>query len=372
MKKVSVIFLPLLVLLFIAPATFALDRGASSNVTLPSGETVNHDYFATGNTVEIAGTVNGDVYAVGGQILVDGVINGDLITAGGIVNVTGKVNGNVRAAGGQVSIEGTVGKNMTLAGGNVTISSAASTHGNLVAAGGNLNLEAPVPGTVTAAGGNLTVSNQIGSDITAMVGTLRLTSNAKVAGDLNYTSRNDAMIDPGAKVSGKLTKNTPLNTNPSPFGTRIVFDIFALLSTILSGLLLLRFSPSFTEKAVQQIVRRPWASLGLGFASLFLVPIGIVILMITIVGIPLAFVSLSLYLVSLYLALLLFILWGGTWIDRLVNLKLNRYLIFVLGAVAFWLLSLIPFVGGLVVFFGLMLGLGAYTLSLRQNFPILK
>jgi len=371
MKKILVVFLSTFVFLFLATATYALsNRDVAKIVTLPAGQTINHDYFATGNSVTISGVVNGDVYAAGGQILVDGVINGDLIASGGMINVTGKVSGNIRAAGGQIIISGDIGKNLTVFGGSINLNSSATIRGGVVAAGGSILIETPVAKNVNVAGGNVTLSSLVSGNLAAATSRLILTSKAAVNGDLNYTSQNDASIDSSAIISGKVTKTAIReDSNGSPLSRKIAFIIFGFLSTLVVGFLFLRFLPKFSLVTVHKIGEAFWASLGLGFAILFLAPIGIIILMVTLIGIPLALLILATYMVGLYLSSVVFMYWAGTWISKLTRLELNKYLVLVLGALIYWAIGLIPLLGGLTSFIGVMLGLGALSLTLKHKTP---
>jgi hypothetical protein len=60
-----------------------------NQVTIPSGETVDHDIYAFAGTVDISGTVNGDVVAAGGNVAVNGPVNGDVVAAGGTAGSVG-------------------------------------------------------------------------------------------------------------------------------------------------------------------------------------------------------------------------------------------------------------------------------------------
>jgi len=378
MKK-FLILLASLSLLFLASAASANnnDKNDSENqnvVTLPVGEVVNKDYFATGSSVEISGTVNGDVYAFGGQVLVDGIVNGDLIAAGGIVNISGNIAQDARVGGGQVTISGKIGRNLTVGGGNVDITSSATIAGGVVAGGGNVSLAAPVGKAAKIGAGNLMVSNTIAGDLEAAVGVMRLTSKAVIGGNLTYWSDQKASIDKSAKITGKVTQKKPAEVaKPAPkkilgivTGVNLFFKIVSLVSTFVLGLLLIAFFPRYNRAVVYTLRKRPWVSLGIGLLALILTPIVFVILLITVVGIPLAFILLALYLILMFLARLFVIFWAGAVIFERTGRKVHEVWALVVGLIVYYVITLIPIIGGLATFFVSLFGLGAAVLTKKE------
>ena len=109
---------------------------------------------------------------------------------------------DLRLVGGQVIISGDIRGNVTVAGGSITLTDSAKIDGSLITAGGNINIFGPIGENVIIGAGNLTIGNRIGGDVNAGAGEIKLTSNASIAGDLQYYSREKAQIQEGAKVIG--------------------------------------------------------------------------------------------------------------------------------------------------------------------------
>ncbi|HEX7455982.1 MAG TPA: polymer-forming cytoskeletal protein [Candidatus Nanoarchaeia archaeon] len=384
MKKLTIILFAF-ALLFVAPVAIARDKSKDNSketkvVTVPAGEVVNKDYFGFGDVVEISGTVNGDVYAFGGQVLVDGKVNGDLITGGGLVTVSGNITQDLRAGGGQVTISGEIGRNVAVGGGNVDFTDSARIRGSVLAGAGNLSLAAPVGSNVKVGAGNLTISNRIDGDVEAGVGVLRLTSKAKVGGDLTYWSDETASIDKNAVVVGDVTKKTPPEaarpTAGKAFAAFTGFNIFmkvvSVVSTLVIGLLLIAFFPKYNRETVSTLRRRPWVSLGVGFLTVVVTPIVFIILLATVVGIPLALILLALYLISLYLARIFIIFWAGSWILERTGRKVHEVWAFVSGLFVYYIVTLIPIIGGLVTLFVILFGLGAAALTKKAIYSLAR
>ncbi len=352
-KQLFVIALAIFVggIFFLLPPT-ALAQGSGGmggTVTLSKNETVNNDYFAAGGTVTLSGTVNGDAFLTGGSITVDGIVNGDLLVAGGTVSVSGRVTDNIRLIGGQVSVSGDTGRNASIIAGTANIGPSARVTGNLAV----LASETTVGGEV---GGNANIADN----------QLTLGSKAKIGGSLTYLSQSDAQIQSGASVAGATTHNFPPGT-PVPvtrflatLGLLIVFGDF--LSALIIGMVLIGYAPVYTQRINDTISRSPGRSLGFGILILIVVPIIVLILLSLVITIPLALILLAFYLINLYVTkIFVFLLIG-----QLILGKRAGGWALTLGLVIYEILTIIPFLAGLVMFLTTVFGLGAIFLGSRN------
>lgn len=140
-----------------------------SEVTIPAGETVDHDIYAFGGTVTSDGTINGDLVVAGGNIDVNGPVKGDVLATGGRISINGPVSGDIRAAGGQVTISGDVAEDVLVTGGEVTIGGRVGQ--DLIVSSGQLNLTGAVTGSATGSVGAYTRSGSVaGTDSIALTG----------------------------------------------------------------------------------------------------------------------------------------------------------------------------------------------------------
>jgi cytoskeletal protein CcmA (bactofilin family) len=330
---------------------------------------VNGDYFAFGETVEISGTINGDLYASGGQVIVDGRVNGDVLIAGGKVTLPGTVAQDVRAAGGNVTITGSVGRNLTVAGGDVELAPSAAVSGGLVAAGGTINLSAPLGGAAKIAAGTLIISNRVGGDIEAAVGTLRIASRADIQGNVTYWSGREAEVSEGARIGGKIVRQVPAKRPrflPAAVSAWIVLVSASFVSTLILGLLSVRFVPTLHQSVVSTLRERPWASLGIGFVATVVVPVVCALLFVTVVGIPLALLLLAAFFILLYWARIFAISRIGEATLGRLRPNSGRAFAFVLGLLIYYILAIIPFIGWLLVPLVMLFGLGAELVARKR------
>lgn len=349
----------------------APSRGRGSAV-LPTGRTIDRDYVAGGELVEISGTVHGDVYAAGAQILVDGAIEGDLLAAGGTVMIVGTVTQDVRVVGGQVTIGGEIGRNVTVAGGHVELLPSALLHGNLVAAGGNVEIAAAVEQDVKVAAGKSLLSNRIGGDATLAAGSIRLTSKAAIDGDLVYWSEWPASVDEQASIGGRVAQK-PLPAVPSSrevfmafAGLKLILTAAGFLSSLVLGLLLFRFYPHSMERASDHLLEQPFASLGVGLLVAVLTPLMIAFFAATLVGIPLALMLLCWYVLILYVSRIAVIAFAGRLLFDQAGVRSHPRWGFLVGLILYYALTLLPIVGWIMTFLTVLLGTGALVRTKRD------
>lgn len=367
----------LAVLAFLSPALASPgDNGGKdgkSTVVLPAGEVINEDYFTAGETVEVSGTVNGDVYAFGGRVLVKGKVNGDLLAAGGAITISGDVTQDVRAAGGRVTVSGTIGRNLTVLGGSVQITNSASVEGAVTAAGGEVGIAGPVGGNARVGAGSLVVSNRIGGDLKVAAREIRLAQGALINGELAYWSPRRLSIAEGAKVLGPILRKQP-EREIRPFAFRIagglgvIFKLISFFSTLVIGLLVIRLFPNFAGAAVASIRERPLASLGVGLLVFVLVPVLVLLLFITVLGIHLALILLALYAVSLYVSRVVAVYWVGATIFGTGARGGRAGCAFAGGLIVYYLLTLVPVLGGIVAVLVTLFGLGAAAIAEKRAY----
>lgn len=369
-KKILLTIAVFLILpLLVTGSVFAQNLSSQSGmVTLPKYNTVNHDYFATGNSVNLSGNVNGDAYLAGGNIIVDGNVNGDLIAAGGNINISGNTKGNVRVFGGNITVSGVVGRNLTVTGGSVNITNTAKITGSLVSGSGDLVISAPIGKGATLAGGNVSIFNTIGGETSINASKALLGSKSTVGGDLTYTK--DTMIDlqKGALIKGKMI----VSSQPAPQASAVkgTIDSFMgkvgmslklmdLVSALVIALLLVKFTPNYLDKTVKILTKRPLFSFVIGALALIAVPIISIILLLSVIGIPIALILLGILIIASYLSKIFISLLVGQKLLEVLKTKSGRGWAILIGLAVYSLVSQIPFLGGIVVFLSITTGLGA-------------
>ncbi len=126
---------------------------------------------------------------------------------------------------------------------------------------------------VRAGGGDLTINAAVGGDVLANVNTLHLGNGAAIQGNVTYRSDNQATVDSGAKVQGRLVRRAR-ETGQPPLGLQILFGwLRALVGLFALGLIVVLVVPGLSQRTIATLRASPWASLGLGVLLLIAVPI---------------------------------------------------------------------------------------------------
>jgi cytoskeletal protein CcmA (bactofilin family) len=363
-----------------APAQ-ALEFRTTDTVTVPAGTVINDDLFAAGETITIAGQVNGDVYAFGRSITVTGTIQRDLIAAGQQITVDGVINGDLRGAGQNVVINGRVDGNVTTGAQLVSLGRQGRVEGSVYGAAQDFDVLGPVGRGVAVAAATLLIGGTVGGNVDAHVERLTVDPAARIAGRIDYTSDREAAVPAGIAAGGVQFHQVERQESrrdaerENPFGGLFsFFNLAWLVGSIIAGVLLVHFLPGFAAGAAAQVRDHPLASFGIGILALFVVPIAALLVAFTIIGLPLSFLAGLGYLLGLYLGWLLLGLAVGGLLVGLARRggaapRVDPRWLVVLGLVVLYVLTHLPFIGGLATFVAVCLGLGALLRELAAERP---
>ena len=326
------------------------------------------DHFAAGQNVDVAKTVAGDLLAAGREIVVGGKVGGDAAAAGGTVRLDGNIADNVYAAGGQVFVNGTIARNARLAGGSVEIAPASRIEGGVSIAAGQARVNGSIGGYLQSAGGSLYIDGPIGGDVDAAAGQIELGPNTRINGRLRYRSRSVLKQDAGAQVLGGIEQiRVSAGAPAARRGVGFLFWIWTVGLMLLVAILFLLL-PGFGH-VIAMVEKRPGASALLGFAMLICIPIGSLILLITLIGAPLGLLSMAAYFALLLVGYVAAAAAVGDWLLKRVRHGATveqvrwRIVAALCGIFVIAILGRIPFLGGLIVFVALIMGIGAVGLQ---------
>jgi hypothetical protein len=366
----------LLIGLLAAAPVFGIAAGAhaqsfrSGNVTVPVGQTVNETLFVGGDVIDIAGTVNGDVFCGGQNVTISGTVNGDVICGGQNVLITGKVNGDVRVAGQDVSVSGPIAGNLTAVGQTVTTHTQGSVKGDVSIGSQNVVINGPV-GRDLAVGGNTAMVNaSVGRNVVSSGEKLSLGNEAKIAGNVHYTSHNNLARDHAATVQGTIVHSQPKEggTHVRPgafFGVGLLMALYLFLSLLLVALVLVLLMPRIfhdsSELARQHLLR----TFLVGLVASIVVPVVLVALLLTVIGIPLA--------IFLGLVWMVIVLFSGPFAAYLLGRMLfhnsTQSAIWTMlgGAAILLLLGLVPILGVFTSLVAFWFGVGTILQALVRG-----
>jgi hypothetical protein len=334
--------------------------------------TLGSDVFRADDRVVFTDTVTGDAMLAGGEVTMQGSAGGDVAVAGGEVEITGDVGEDLYAAGGRVTVRGKVSGSARLAGGEVELAENASIADGITIAGGDVRVRGQIGRYLQVAGGEVRIDGRVDGDVNVRSGRLSVGPDAVIAGRLTHRGPHEPRVDSAAQIAGGVDYAS--ERHDGRFAGRM-FGAFAFvwwLGWTLVGVLLIALLPRATRAVTDHIRARPGAAALFGLAILCLVPIVILITAITVIGIPLAILLAFLYALLLPLGYLASVV---TLVDALLPRVRKaappstaiRVGAFVLAAIAVYLVTRIDFIGGLVGFALLIVGLGGLALTARPR-----
>jgi cytoskeletal protein CcmA (bactofilin family) len=424
-KLIFMLGLASLLSLALVGTALAFENREGDIVIIDSGEVVADDLYVFARDFTLNGTVQGDLVTFGSQITIgpSGVVEGDLIGAGQSLVINGQVQDDVRIAGGVLVLGpgAQVTDDFISAGFSLETGAGSTIGGDAAFAGNQALLAGDIDGNLHAAAEGVSIQGSVGGNVDATVGSptaappfspfsfmpnmppvptvpggLTVGRDAQIGGDLNYESGAEALIPPGA-VGGEVNRTVP-EVKPAEERERaqpstaartaswFLKNLRNFLGLLVFGLLLIWLAPKIVQNSAAALQTKPLPGLGWGLVSLVaaffavLVLIAIVIVAAILLGILTlgdlvgTIVSGGLLAVGVfvfafgvavtYLSQIIVSYLGGKLI--LSRLKpdwaIRPYLPFILGLIILVILAAIPYLGGLITFLVVVLGLGALWL----------
>lgn len=348
------------------PAAAATFR--SGDTVIITDDTQNlEDVYLFGGTIRVDAPVTNDVVAAGGDIAVNENVTNSIIAAGGNISISGSTGNTVRIAGGNMRIDGDITRDLVAAGGSITVTQDATIGGDVVVNGGTINLDGPIQGNVIINGGNATLNSTVAGDVTGTIGRLTLGPNARINGNLTYSSEERANIAESASVSGE-TSFKPIE-QPQRDEVREFITagaIYKLVADIIISILLIIFFSRALSAVLTRITAKPVESGAIGFTFIFLFPLAALLFFILIwLGAGALLTYALVLLISLYITKI----FAGWWLLHWWQGRNNkRYQLDwkagVLGPVVLFLISFIPFIGWIAIALLFFVATGALIMQL--------
>ena len=307
----------------------------SGQTALPTPDAVQRgaEVRAGEDVVVPAGTSVPSVVAFGGDVTVDGRAAEAVAAFGGDVLVNGSVGNSVVAFGGDITVSGTVGATIVAFGGDVRL-------GETAVVGFDVP---PDEASVVLLGGNLYRAD--GAQVHGLV--------KRSAGNVDW----GAVLGWGARG---MFFNPLLGL--SFFGWLVQTAFFIVLALVAAALM-----PNQLRGVQAQLARTPWAALGWGALTFFVVaPAVLVALVISVIGLLLVlpylvFVALAYFFattgVAAFLAQKMLTGFGG---------RENLMLAVAVGVVGTTVVSRIPAIGPVLLVAMIVVGMGAAALAVLK------
>lgn len=364
LRKVNLCMVLILLAMSSTGALFAQHGG----LTVTKSGQVTGDIYMAGATVQVLADVEGDVVVAGGSVTIVNSVSDDVLAAGGTVSITANVDDDIRSAGGSVVVTGNVGDDAVIAGGSVTLGPGSTVGGRAWLAGGTITVAGNVGQELKAAGGEIILAGTIDGDVELYAESIEIQPSAVVKGNLTYSAPKEAVVHEGARIEGVVTwQELDLRRDLGGPGWGFAGTLVFFLSLAVSAIVLFLIYPHLSTSVVQRLQHAPLMSFGIGLVVLFATPFVVLMLLVSVLGVPLGLIVLALYFVALVAGLLVGIIWIGDFGFRRLGKtpdesKWIRAWSIVAAAAILLIISFVPFIGSLVIFLVLLLGIGALEL----------
>ncbi|MDX1650448.1 MAG: zf-HC2 domain-containing protein, partial [Myxococcota bacterium] len=296
----------LLLLGSVVPAQARLELRHEERIRVAEGERLEASLFATGESVEIDGVLVGDLVAFADRVEVRGRVEGNVLAAAREIEVAGTVEGQTLAFGEDVVVEGVVA-GLYGAADRLRVDREARVAADLVFAAARADVEGRVGRDLAAFAERFELRGRAERDVTLFVDRARVEEGAHVGGSLRAHAESPERVE---VAEGSVVGAVEVQRAERPHRDGLAryghpgFYLWALVQLAMAfamGLALHLLFPGLFAGRLET-GRAFFAALGLGFASLMVVPVALLLVGLTVVGIPLALAGLAVFVAALYLA----------------------------------------------------------------------
>jgi hypothetical protein len=335
--------------------------------------------------VSVPGRIGGDLMVLSGATTIDGDISNNALVITQSYAQAGEVGGELALAAKSADVQGGVGGSLYLSADDVRVRGSARVGQDARIFGKDVLIKGRIERNLDVSGETVAISGAIGGDVTVHAREIFIGPDTIINGALIWRSptqpdipqeaiiRSGARgeIDKGWRREGVLSWASPLRgaSSAAIFAGEAVARFMVALSAFAIGVILVLLTPHYADRIFSAVRERWLVSLAWGGLVLFATPVLAIIMMMTIVGIPLGFL--------LLLSLPFLCLWGyamgaaGLGAIAFKQPRVGqRVLALALGLVSLTIISFAPFVGPVIGFVAVLLGLGAFFVALRPR-PIL-
>ena len=382
--KIATALILLAILLF-STFSFATETDISAEEPTSNNETVttsnDENVTLSDEAYSNDDIYQGDLYLFpdsnSGDVVMDKLVNGNVYIIGKNVKISGQVAGNVFVMGTNITFEkeSYVQSSVFALGQNIEFSSVAY---DLYAACQSITIaeDCGVYRDARIAAESLTINGIIGRDAYISGSDISINSDtATIYGNLTYNSQSELTLDEGV-VEGTVTYNPVQKSTSTEKTFNVASTVKDIISTavfcIVIWFVLSLIAPKF-EKNTSSIsnAKTCLKYFGIGLLQLIAVPvISIILMFIPVVGAPIGLFLLAIYFILMFVVRSLTVTGIGNILSKKFNSsnsKLINCLFVAISSIVISIISLIPYLGGLVGFIVFTVGYGMITAYLFFN-----
>jgi len=361
-------------------AVHAFSVKTGTDITIGADQTVDGNYYAAGNSINVQGVIKGDLVCAGQTVNVAGKVTGDVLAAGQNIRINGTVGGDIRIAGNSLDLSGSTTENVMAFGNTITLASEARVGGDMLVMGERASVAGNVQGALHGAVGKTEVAGRIGDGIKLRMNEwparqdgqkpLVITKDAVIKGDVEYTAGSEGSISEQAQIAGEVSYRAPSGQQTSQFAAfKAWYGLFSLFGMLVVGLVLVSLWREPIRKLTDEMLERTGLTFVRGILVSIITPLLALVLMITLIGIPVALIGLTLWFIAIYISKIITgILIGRALVEKMwQNRKESLIWGMIAGVVIIWFVSSLPIIGWLASLAAVWWGLGGIWLILEKS-----
>lgn len=372
-QKLKLFCVVLSTILLLSTLSFATDDSMiQPRTTSEEVNSVSEENAITTDEIAMPTITSDDLYLMDSDVIMDELVEGNVYLFGSNITITGQVAGNLFAFGNNITFDP-----------NCVIMNSVYVFGNTVSISGQMtDLYIACSTCTVSENTNIYRDFRCYSNITNFSGTIQRNAfimaqklnfaqngNFMIAGNLNYYCPEEVDIPTQASVQGKIVykpiSNSNDNKNAKSFSDYIVSFCTYILTAIALYLFFAKATPKFIKNSSNFASTKSLLALAIGFLVLIGIPLFILILFMISIGVTLGFILLALYIALLLCAssvVSIAISKKVIEVRKIDNNYMNILVVALVSALV-WVIKSLPFVGGILNFVIILVGLGIITMS---------
>lgn len=340
-------------------------RKGEERVVIAAGETVAETLIVSARSLRIDGRVEGNLVVMAESIRIEGEVDGNVVAVGEEVEILGTVDGTLYVAAELVRIEGGIDDELYGFTEDLTLEEAGRVERDVALFAERVRVDGKVGRDLFLMGDRIEVQGEIGRHLVVRADEATLRDGARIAGDLRSYMTEDQQphVADGARIGGERIEEIVEHRHPDRSqrwtdGHFYLRQIALIVSAFLVGMLLHVVRPGVFESALPT-AGDFFRELGLGFVTLVVAPIAILICFVTVIGIPIGLIATFAFVTGVFVSLILVAALVGS---ALLGEQTDKAGAFgrtlLLGLVVVAVAVNVPFVGGVLWIVGLLTGVG--------------
>ncbi len=263
--------------------------------------------------------------------------------------------------GNNINFAGNTERDLFMAGNNIVLQRTAKIGRDIYSSSASLTISADIPGSVSGVAAVVELKDvNIGGNLNLTADRIKITGKVEVAGTFTYNDNAEIQGLEHLTADRTETFHVEEANQAVVVLARVYGKIMSITALFLAMAIIFYFCPRLHRHVEGTTSTDRFGSVLVKGLGVFLaVPVAAILAFLTYVAAPLGIVAILLYLVLIYLSQGFAGLWlGHVIVEKIFKSKTHVLVEALVGIVTLGALALIPYVGALTGFVGMILGLG--------------